>query len=316
MNPSVAVLDVGSNTIKILVAVRDARGGLSPLLSRAIDARISAGIGQAAPRLSDEGMAAAMAAIHQLLADAAPFGPVRMDIVATSAVRDASNGAEFAARVARETGCEMRVLSGTEEAAGIGLGLTCDPALADAANFYVFDLGGGSLECLAFENREPRQAISLPLGCVRLTEKFVSQPAEPMRAVTWKRIMAHTRTAMAESGFRFDLVDPIAVATGGSASTARALYGVREGRSGNETSSLLTVRQLQGQLEQMASLPLAERKKLPGLPPERADVYPAALATLIAVAETGGIVSYRHSYYNLRYGLATQLLKAIEVSRQ
>jgi exopolyphosphatase/guanosine-5'-triphosphate,3'-diphosphate pyrophosphatase len=304
----VALLDVGSNTIKILVAVLDAHGHVNPLLSRAVDARISAGISRENPSLSEAGMDAAMAAINQLLAEAAPFGPVRVDIVATSAVRDAGNGSAFAERVRRETGFEMRILTGAEEAGGIGAGLTCDPALADLANFYVFDLGGGSLECLAFEGRAVRQETSLPLGCVRLTEKYVTDPSEPVRLVTCKRIMGHTRTTLAESGFRFDLPDATAIATGGTASTARAIYGVREGRTGGETSSLLTVRQLREQLEQVAALPLAERKKMPGLPPERADVYPAALATLIAVAEAGGLVSYRHSFYNLRYGLAARML--------
>jgi exopolyphosphatase/guanosine-5'-triphosphate,3'-diphosphate pyrophosphatase len=308
----VAVLDVGSNTIKILVAAADGNGRINPLLSRTIDARISAGISQANPSLTDAGMDAALAAIQHLLAEAAPFGPVRVDLVATSAVRDAANGAAFAARVARETGVEMRILSGAEEANGIGAGLTCDPALADLANFYVFDLGGGSLECLAFENRAVRQEISLPLGCVRLTEKYVTDPAEPVRLVTCKRIMGHSRSTLAESGFRFDLTDAAAIATGGTASTARAIYGVREGRTGGETSSLLTVHQLREQLEQVAVLPLAERRKVPGLPPERADVYPAALATLIAVAEAGGFVSYRHSYYNLRYGLAARMLAGRE----
>ena len=311
MSPNVAVLDIGSNTIKILVAGVDESGALTARLSRTIDARISAGIAQAEPRLSAEGMAAGLAAIQQLLAEAAPFSPERVQLVATSAVRDAVNGAEFAERVARETGCELRILSGEEEAAGIGLGLTFDPAFAGLANFYVFDLGGGSLECLAFADRQVQQALSLPLGCVRLTEKFVAHPEDPVRPVTWKRIMGHVRTVMAESDFRFDVPDATAIATGGTASTARALCGLREGRPPDATSSLLTLRQLGEQLEHLAALPLAARRQVPGLPPERADVYPAALATLIAVAETGGLVSFRHSFYNLRFGLAAQMLAGL-----
>ncbi|MDB6127347.1 MAG: Ppx/GppA phosphatase, partial [Verrucomicrobia bacterium] len=62
-------------------------------------------------------------------------------------------------------------------------------------------------------------------------------------------------------------------------------------------------------LDDVAELPLAERKKIPGLPPARADVMPIALATLIAVAHAGGIERYQHSLYNLRYGLADQALE-------
>jgi exopolyphosphatase/guanosine-5'-triphosphate,3'-diphosphate pyrophosphatase len=310
-NPAVAVIDVGSNSIKVLVAAGDGAGHTGTLLGKTIDARIGAGLSQTPSRLSEEGMTAGLAAIQNLLAEATPFSPVRVLLVATSAVRDAVNGPEFAARVQRETGCELRILSGEDEANGIGRGLTCDPALAGLANFYVFDLGGGSLECLGFQDRDVQQAISLPLGCVRLTEKFIADPTAPIRAVTCNRIMAHTRTVMAESGFRFDLPESTAVATGGTASTVRTIYGLRTGRAPEGNSSLITVRQLREQLELLCPLTLEQRRKVPGLPPERADVFPAALATLIAVAETGGLNSYRHSFYNLRYGLATELLACL-----
>src|SRR6185369_16463559 len=118
-------------------------------------------------------------AIRALLGDATEFSREKIVLVATSAVRDAQNGADFRARVRAATGHEIRILSGDEEANLIGRGLTSDPALRDLRDFYVFDLGGGSLECLAFRDRRVEQAVSLQLGCVRLTEKFVADPAQP-----------------------------------------------------------------------------------------------------------------------------------------
>lgn len=311
MSPPVAVVDVGSNSIKVLVAALDDKGRIGSVLSRTIDARISAGISEEVPRLSEAGMETGVAAIKQLLAEARPLAPVRVQLVATSAVRDAANGAEFARRVQAETGCELRILGGDEEAAGIGRGLAADPALASLENFYVFDLGGGSLECLGFADRAVQQALSLPLGCVRLTEKFITDPSAPIRPVACNRVMAHVRTALAEAGFRFDLPDATAVATGGTAATARAIYSVRAGAAGESLASLLTVRQLREQLEQACAVPIEQRRLIPGLPALRADVYPAALATLIAIAETGGLNSFRHSFYNLRYGLAAELLETV-----
>jgi len=308
--PVVAVIDVGSNSIKLLVATAGA-GQITTMAARTLNARISAGIGGEAPRLSDEGMTRGLTAIRELLAEAAGHSPVRLELVATSAVRDAANGGEFAARVERETGCALRILTGEEEAQGIGRGLTCDPALAALTNFYVFDLGGGSLECLSFLERQVQQALSLPLGCVRLTEKYVTDTSAPFRTVTCHRLMAHTRALVAESGFRFDLPDGIAVATGGTASSVRAIYGARTGRTAEDYSSLITVHQLREQLDTVSALPLPERRKIPGLAPERADVFPAALATLIALAETGGFNFYRHSFFNLRYGLAAELLASL-----
>ena len=77
----VAVIDIGSNSIKVLVAARDGAGVVQALKSRTIDARISAGIGQSEPRLSEAGMAAGLAAIQELLADAAPFKPAKTVLV-------------------------------------------------------------------------------------------------------------------------------------------------------------------------------------------------------------------------------------------
>jgi len=317
---SVAVIDIGSNSIKLLVATRDKHRRLVALLSRTIEARISAGISQAKPRLSEKGMARGVAAVSDLLAAAQAFAPKRTILVATSAVRDASNGREFRRRVHAKTGGTIRILTGKEEANLIGRGLTCDPALAGLRNFYVFDLGGGSLECLAFRHRRVVRAVSLPLGCVRLTEKFVPHPTQPFPASAQREIAEHVRTLLSESGFTFSLpAGATAVATGGTVTTVRFVLGARAIRGKNTAGSVpsleaiptrVTIAQLRKMLAQTGDLALPQRKKIPGLPPARADVFPAALATLITVAELGHFPALRHSLYNLRWGLA-----ALELSR-
>lgn len=307
-SPTVAVLDVGSNSIKLLVATRAADGRLTALLSQSLDARISAGLGTHPPRLGETGMARGLTAIRELLAAAAPFAPARLALVATSAVRDAANGADFRARVVRATGHELRILTGEEEAEAIGRGLVSDPALDDLRNFYVFDLGGGSLECLAFRARRVEQALSLPLGCVRLLERFVPDPAQPLAADARTAIAAHTQIALVESGFQFNLHGGVAVATGGTVATVRAILGARVGQRAEETPAVIPLTELRALLDELAALDLAQRRLVPGLPPARADVMPVALATLLAVAEDGGCTALRHSFRNLRWGLAADLL--------
>lgn len=306
---AVAVIDIGSNSIKVLVARRTADGGVESVAMRTIDARISAGISRQSPRLSEEGMTRGVEAVRALLADAVKFTPDRIVMVATSAVRDAENGAEFRARVRAATGHEIRILTGEEEANLIGRGLTCDPALRGLRDFYLFDLGGGSLECLAFRNRRIEQAVSLQLGCVRLTEKFVRDPAQPFSPAEGQRIAAHARDVIAQSGFAFSLhAGAAAVGTGGSVTTLRAILGAREGKAFDDTEPVVPVSCLRDVLTWIASLPLERRKQISGLPPARADVFPVALATLLAVAELGGFSAYHNSVYNLRYGLADEAL--------
>ncbi len=306
---SVAVVDIGSNSIKVLVAARRVDGHLVALKFHTIDSRISAGISAATPRLSEAGMTAGVAAVVELLKIAADYAPQKIILVATSAVRDAENGIDFRARVRAATGHEIRILTGDEEANLIGRGLTCDPALTGLRDFYVFDLGGGSLECLAFRERRIEREISLQLGCVRLTEKFVRDSSAPFDAAADAAIAAHTRETVVRSGFAFALpATATAVGTGGTLTTLRAVRAARDSVAFEETDSLVPVAELRAILATLGALPLAERKKIPGLPPARADVFPTALSTLIALADLGGFTAYRNSTYNLRWGLAAELL--------
>jgi len=305
--PAVAVIDVGSNTIKVLVAARTAGGRLAARKIHTLEARISSGIGAAAPRLSAEGMARGVAAVRELAAEAAELAPDRTVVVATSAVRDAENGAEFCARILAQTGIPVRILSGEEEAQLIGRGLLCDPALAGEEDFYVFDLGGGSLECLAFRARKVVQAVSLPLGCVRLTEQLIADPAAPFPDGAAAAIATAVRGRVSAANFSLSAPGAV-VGTGGTLTTVRTVLAVRSGLTLDQTDPRLPVALLREMLARIGPLPLEARKAVPGLPPGRADVFPAALATLIALAELGGFGAYVHSLYNLRWGLAAEAL--------
>ncbi|MBK8859176.1 MAG: phosphatase [Opitutaceae bacterium] len=311
-SPAVAVIDIGSNTIKVLVARTAADGSMQTELFQSLDARISTGISRARPELSREGMDRGLAAIRQLLAAAEPLQPVRTLLVATSAVRDAANGAGFRVEVKAATGHDIRILTGSEEANYIGAGLTCDPDLHDLQDFYVFDLGGGSLECLAFRQRRVQQAASLRLGCVRLTEKLFADSSQALPANAAASIAEACRVDFDSAGFRFDLpASAVAVGTGGTLTVARAIAALKSGATAGMGSSLLPVAELAAQFDRLKVMPLTERQRFPGLPPARADVYPTALATYLAIAQLGHFESYRHSLYNLRYGLAREMLAAV-----
>lgn len=308
-SPIVAVIDIGSNSIKLLVAARDPRQGVVARESRTLDARISAGLSRSQPRLGAEGMQRGLAAIRELLATATPHRPDRTLLVATSAVRDAVNGAEFRAMIGAATGHEIRILSGDEEANLIGRGLVSDPELNALVDFHVFDLGGGSLECLTYRARGIVHAVSLPLGCVRLTERFVADPAASFPAEVAETVSAHVRSSLADAGVRFESPHAAAVFAGGTASTIRAIAGAKIGRTAEQMPAVIKVADAHALLHRLGVLPLEARRQVPGLPPARADVFPTALATMIAIAEAGGFTEFRHSFRNLRWGLAADLLE-------
>jgi exopolyphosphatase/guanosine-5'-triphosphate,3'-diphosphate pyrophosphatase len=304
-----AVIDIGSNTIKLLVTRRGPTGGLDTVKARTLDARISAGISATDPKLSEEGMTRGMGAIRELLDEASQYSPTKTVLVATSAVRDAKNGAAFRDKILKATGKTIRILTGDEEASLIGKGLLCDPALSQLSDFYVFDLGGGSLECLSFKKRKVKQAISLPLGCVRLTEQFVKDPSVAFTAKD--AVMKHVKDTLAGSAFKFDLGPAaVSVGTGGTLTAARAIRAADTDTTLERTKATIPTGELQMLLDALGKMTLEERQKFPGLPKARADVYPTALATVLALAEAGNFTKYEHSLYNLRWGLAAEAFGA------
>ncbi len=303
----VAVVDIGSNSIKMLVAAREPDGTLAEIRSHALEVRIGRGIASEHPRLESESMDRVVAAVASLLAEGRTLGADVSLAVATSAVRDASNGPEFSRRLQAGTGLELRILSGQEEAGLIGRGLSTDPALAGLPTFNVFDLGGGSLECLALRARAIERAVSLPLGCVRMTEKFVAAPAAPFPEAAAAAIDRHVRGALAASDFPLPVpAGAVVVGTGGTLTTVRSVVAAARGAALASISADIGTDLIRQILARVAPLELARRSQVPGLPAARADVFPAALATLLSVAEAGAFGRFHHSLRNLRWGVAAE----------
>jgi exopolyphosphatase/guanosine-5'-triphosphate,3'-diphosphate pyrophosphatase len=144
---------------------------------------------------------------------------------------------------------------------------------------------------------------------VRLTEKFVIDPRAPFTSSAGSAIAEYAQRTITQSGFRFELgPDAAVVGTGGTMTTARAILGAREQQPFDATPATVTVGQLRELLASIGSLPLTERQRIPGLPAARADIFPTALATFVALAELGRFHEYVNSVYNLRYGLAVDAL--------
>ena len=305
-SPVVAVIEVGSNTIKLLVA--GPGPNIQTLDWTAMETRIGQGIGEAEPRLSEAGIVAAIERIDELLCRARSYTPVKILVVATSAVRDAVNGDDFMARVSDKTGLPVRLLSGEEEARYTGMGVALDPALQGHQDFYLIDLGGGSLELLDYADGLVRQETSLPLGAVRLMEKFVLNIDAPLDDDAREGIEGAVKTAVDDTGFEFaDRAKPLIV-TGGTITYARILLSDQAGKTPAETSSNISIAGLRELFLETAQMTLERRCRIPLLPKERADIFPTGLLILLTVTELAGRNSLTHSFYNLRYGLAGELL--------
>lgn len=309
-NETVAAIDVGSNSIKLLVGRRgESQGRIETVFTETIETRISAGISQELPRLTDEAVTAGTATIAELFGLAQEFNPREVQIVATSAVRDALNGRDFIDTVKDATGLTIRILSGSEEATTIGKGLACDPAIGETLRFIQMDLGGGSLELIRFNEGVIENAISLQLGAVRLTERLIKDRDAPIDDETDAAIRAYVRDELLKSGFPFEpSTDPL-IATGGAFSVTRAILAAAAGTTIDQFRAELTQADISTLRLKLAKMPMHERLSVPHLPASRADIVPTALITIETLLQFAKRDRLTHSFYNLRYGLVAEMLE-------
>ena len=306
--PRAAVIDVGSNTIKVL-AGEHSTTGLRILHDSTAECRISEGLYTNPPTLAEAAMDSAIQAICGLLDKIAPLEVGAVEIVATSAVRDAVNRDQFLERVARETGYPAILLSGKEEAQGIAEGIATEPAVHPASPYTVSDLGGGSLEWIYRAGGEIVHMTSMNIGAVRMMSRFIKNPEKPIHEEKKEAIRSFCIETL-----ETNLPEPSQFGqathwgTGGAFTLTRLLLATEKGVPLLEQSSqlpLAEIRRIEGIL---SSLPLMARKAYPGLPSSRADILPVALLIIQSIAEFSGADCFHHSFCNLRMGRLQRLL--------
>lgn len=305
----VAIIDIGSNSIKLLVAEgADAR----PIFEAHSETRLSPNTESARERIPDAAFAAGISAVRELAALAREHAPETLAIVGTSLFRTAENARDFAEAVRRATGTPMRILSGTEEAELVAAGVATEPAAGTPC--AIFDLGGGSLEFIVkISPRAPALAESRPLGAVRLTRKFFKNPAAPISENELNALRNFLRaefvpaiSAKIPAGARVVLCGG---AVGICAHFVREEISEKtptETPAGERPSATEIPAAFFGELlEKIAAGTLAERVAL-GVPEKRADILPAALVALSEICRAAGARSVLYTRRNLRYGFCAR----------
>jgi exopolyphosphatase/guanosine-5'-triphosphate,3'-diphosphate pyrophosphatase len=289
-----AALDVGSNTIRLLVA-KPGDGGLMPILDDSEFVRLGRGVDKTGS-LDPERMDAALRAISRLAAEAREAGARETVVVATSAVRDAQNGKAFVQRVRDETGIDVQIISGDRESELTYLGAGSGLEVKDGA--IICDLGGGSAELIAANASGAQWERSLQLGSGRLTERFVHH--DPPERGELDALAASVDEML--SGLPPVEVET-AIFTGGTASHLAVLAG----REGSPVSlALATVRQV---VETLLTYTAAEIVQEYRVQPERAQVLPAGIRALQAIAEHYGADPITITRSGIREGIVIDLLR-------
>lgn len=306
--PVAAVIDIGSNTIKVIVAERTGTG-IQKLFDQTAECRISAGMYTDPPEFTAAAMTSATTAVRSLLEQTTPYAPTQVEIVATSAVRDAHNRDAFAAMLFEQTRIPLKVLSGTDEAAGIARGIAQEPLLSSEIPYTISDLGGGSLEWIYQHEGAIAHLTSMNLGAVRIMTRFLSSPHKPLPTSEKAEIREHCLRVFSENLPPGKLpAETMHWGTGGAFTISRLILAAENRVKLDEQSQTLTLGEIQRIEETLSAMSLEERQVFPGLPPTRADILPVALIIIQALAEFVETETFHHSLCNLRMGRVAALL--------
>ncbi|WP_220150589.1 Ppx/GppA phosphatase family protein [Gaiella occulta] len=289
----VAAIDLGTNSTRLLVAdVEDGR--VDEVVRLLAITRLGEGVDERR-LLRPEPVARVHAVLDAYAREVEERGATRVLAVATSAVRDATNGERFLEGLRERYGFVTLLLDGREEAETTFRGVTSDHRLDRET--LVVDIGGGSTELLVGGPGGVSFATSLQAGCVRLSERFLH--TDPPTAGELEAAAAHTRLLLpaldvsAAVGVAGTITTVAAIDLGLAEYDAERIHGHRISRAAAERA-----------LAQLSALSLAERERVPGLEPARAPVIVGGLVVLREVLERYGLDEIEASERDILHGAA------------
>jgi exopolyphosphatase/guanosine-5'-triphosphate,3'-diphosphate pyrophosphatase len=298
----VAVVDIGSNSTRLLVA--DTRSGrIQELDRRSIVTRLGEGV-DASGRLGDAAQARVLTALGEYAAVIDARGCDARIAVMTSAVRDAVNGTAFADTVRERHGLDVRRLSGDEEARLTYLGATAGRDPADPTPRLVIDIGGGSTEVVVGARGRVELHASMQAGVVRHTERHLH--SDPPRPEQLEALAADVRAVLGGALPAGSAARPrAAVAVAGTATSAAAIDLELDPYEPDQVEGhRLSQGRLSEMLSSLAGLPLAKRRLVPGLHPDRAPTIVAGIVILSTVLRFFGLDGTEVSEHDILWGVA------------
>ncbi len=300
MGENLAAIDIGTNSIHLVVARFDEAGHFEVIGDEKETVRLGSGGGdmkQLSPDAIDRGIAA-LTRLRQV----ADISAAEVTAVATSAVREAENADDFLRRARHEAGVEVEVISGTEEARLIHLGVLQAVPVYDR-RLILIDIGGGSTEVLVGERSEILAVRSFKLGAIRLTRRFFRTDRVHPGAVDACRrfidaMLAPLAREVARLGFE------VAVGSSGTIEAVAAMVHADQGDAPPRTvdNATITAAEARSTVKRLAALSLAKRREVAGLEASRADIVLAGAIILEQAMATFGIDELVVSGYALREG--------------
>src|SRR3954468_24381401 len=298
----IAVVDIGTNSTRLLVA-RVEDGKVEELERQSKVTRLGQDV-DSSGRLADEAVERVFGVLDEYRKLIDENGAERVVALATSAVRDSENGDEFRAAVQDRFGFDLRTISGDEEARLTFLGATSARRDRDASTL-VIDIGGGSTELVTGRpGEDPDFHVSTQTGSVRQTERHLHEdpPSADQTAALRREVRGIVEEAV-PAPVRESVTHGIAVA--GTATQLAAIDLELEERDRERVHGhVMKVGSVRRMLDQLASVPLEERRRTRGLDPDRAPTIVAGAAILLEVMEAFGLRAVEASETDILHGAA------------
>jgi exopolyphosphatase/guanosine-5'-triphosphate,3'-diphosphate pyrophosphatase len=308
----IAAIDVGSNSVRLLVAEYDPASGLSVIDELKDQPRLAAGLATTGS-LSEEAITRAMQSLARMREVCQRRGVRRIAAVATAAVREAENGKWFVRRVRKELDIPLRIIDAETEAALSYRSVAHHFRLA-GERALVADIGGGSLELIGAVDGLVELSLSLPMGAVRLTELHL--PARHSARKEVERLREHLARKLKRSISSRSWAAATIIGSGGTFTSLGRMVLARRGQSPGDSvhGVSVTAAEVEQLIDWLASLAPEERKQVPGLSPERADIILAGLAVTAELLDRVRGRSITVSAFGLREGLLLEMAGAKETS--
>jgi exopolyphosphatase / guanosine-5'-triphosphate,3'-diphosphate pyrophosphatase len=305
----IGILDIGSNSIKFLVAEATGNQGFQIVHEKSSGSRLGEGIQQKDFELNEAAIQRTLDAIVDFIKKGEELGVSSWSAVATSAVRDAQNRAVFEQRFQERCGFAARVLSGNEEAELVYRAATSDPKiLSSSSKILVMDSGGGSAEWILGDAAHIEKRISLDLGCVRMTDRFLR--GDPYTEESYQQMMRYYEEQIGMIQNSFPTQQSKMVGTGGSICTAAALdLSAPSFHHAQIHGHVLSLPKIEQHLEKIRKLPNEQRLQLQGMPKKRADIVVAGIALFSVAMRIFQIPQITASLRGLRYGVLLEALR-------
>jgi exopolyphosphatase/guanosine-5'-triphosphate,3'-diphosphate pyrophosphatase len=295
-----ASIDIGTNSVKLLVADVEDQRIANVLRERPVITRLGQGVDRT-HELLPEAMDRTLKVIEDFKREAERLGAQKVVAVATSAVRDAQNRDTFVREVMSRTGLKPVIISGDEEARLTFMGTCTDPELR-SRRLILVDVGGGSSEFIVGQNREIEDRFSVNTGCVRLTEEFIH--ADPIAPVELQQAVEHATSLLLSHLERVSMDERSMVGVGGTITSLAAIHQKMETYDPDRVHRyVLQQHELTGMLKWLSRMRLDDRKKVQGLPPQRADVIVAGVAIFSAIMKILDAKEITVSNRGIRYGV-------------